>query len=84
MLAKRDVTFARIRETIIEQNYELCRGVEFVDIYEGKGLAEDERSVTIRLEYRSDERTLIDDEVEAVHKEIIARVGQKLGVTQRF
>src|SRR5207249_366324 len=62
LLAKRDVTFAAIRQAVTEQGFELCRSVGFVDVYEGKGLAENERSVTIRLEYRSDERTLIEDE----------------------
>ena len=38
--------------------------VAFVDVYEGKGVSEDQRSITVRLEYRSDERTLIEDEVE--------------------
>jgi len=80
----RTTTFAAIREAILEQDYELCANVMFVDIYEGKGLAEDERSLTIRLEYRSDERTLIEDEVEALHKQIITHVEQKVGIKTRF
>ncbi len=84
LLAKRDVTFAGICDAIKRQNFELCRSVSFVDIYEGKGLADDERSITIRLEYRSDERTLIETEVEAMHKEIVICVEQELGIKQRF
>lgn len=84
LLAKRDVTFASIRDAVTDLEFELCRSVGFVDIYEGKGLADDERSVTIRLEYRSDERTLIDDEVEAAHKQIVEQIEQKLKVKQRF
>jgi phenylalanyl-tRNA synthetase beta chain len=67
LLVRRDVTFAQVRQAVTDQNFELCRSVGFVDVYEGKGLADDERSVTIRLEYRGDERTLVDDEVEALH-----------------
>ena len=84
LLAKRDITFADIKDAITDQKFELCRSVEFVDIYEGKGLAEGERSLTIRLEYRSDERTLVEDEVETMHKEIVSQIEQKLGVNQRF
>ena len=84
LLAKRDITFAAIREAVTEQRFELCKKVGFVDIYEGKGLADDERSITIRLEYRSDERTLIEDEVEAMHKEIVAQIGRKLGIKPRL
>lgn len=82
-LAKRDVEFAAIRKAILEQNYELCRNVMFVDVYEGKGLAEDERSVTVRLEYRSDERTLIDEEVEDLHQQTISGVEARLGIRPR-
>ena len=84
LVVKRDVTFAEVRKAVTDQHFDLCRNVGFVDIYEGKGLADDERSVTIRLEYRSDERTLVDDEVEAMHKQIVGQVKQKLNVKQRF
>lgn len=84
LLAKRDVTFAAIRDEIRQQNVGLCRNVEFVDIYEGKGMADDERSITIRLEYMSEERTLIETEVDALHKQIIVELERKTGVKQRF
>jgi phenylalanyl-tRNA synthetase beta chain len=83
-VAKRGVSFAEIRSTAALQKFELCRRVSFVDVFEGKGLADDERSVTIRLEYRSDECTLIESEVEAMHQEIVAAIERKTGVKQRF
>ena len=55
-----------------------------MDVYEGEGLADNERSVTIRLEYRSDERTLADDEVEGVHRQIVEQIEHKLGIKQRL
>lgn len=81
--AKRDVTYASIRSIVTAQNYELCRSVDFVDVYEGKGLAADERAITIRLEYRSDERTLIEDEVEALHQQIVGKIQENLPVSLR-
>jgi phenylalanyl-tRNA synthetase beta chain len=54
-----------------------------VDVYEGKGLEESERSVTVRLEYRSDEKTLIDEEVDTAHDRIINAVIDGLGVRLR-
>jgi phenylalanyl-tRNA synthetase beta chain len=81
--AKRDVTCDSIREAIRCQNFELCRSVGFVDVYEGKGLADDERAITIRFEYRSDHRTLVEDEVEALHQQIIAKIQKDLQVTVR-
>ncbi len=79
----RIVSFDDIRTTINEMNFDLCRGVAFVDIYEGKGLADYERSLTIRLEYRSEKRTLVEAEVEEVHSQIVAGVEQKLDISHR-
>jgi len=58
--------------------------VSFVDVYEGKGVASDQRSLTIRLEYRSDERTLIETEVDSVHNELIESVEKDLNIRRRF
>lgn len=84
LLVKRTTSLADIRRAIADQGAELCRRVEFVDIYEGMGMADDERSVTIRLEYRSDERTLIESEVDEVHQQIIGNLQEILGLRQRF
>lgn len=84
LLVKRTTSFAEIRGAIADQGAGICRNIEFVDIYEGKGMADDERSITVRLSYRSDERTLIESEVDAVHQQIIANLQEILGLRQRF
>ncbi len=84
LLVKRRVGFADIQKTIAKQNYELCRSIEFVDVYEGKGVADDERSITIRLAYRNDERTLLDEEVETVHAQILKVLQTDLDAQPRF
>lgn len=83
-VAKRTLTYADIKNAVLDQGYELCRNVSFVDVFEGKGLGDDERSITIRLEYRSDERTLVDEEVEEVHQQIVASIERDLAVKQRI
>jgi phenylalanyl-tRNA synthetase beta chain len=84
LLAKRSVSFSDIYDAIADQNIELLRRIEFVDVYEGKGVADDERSITIRLEYRNDERTLVEKEVDETHRQIVARLEAELAVKQRF
>ncbi len=84
LLAKRAVSFAEIRNAIEAENFELLKKIEFVDVYEGKGVADDERSITIRLEYRSDERTLLEEEVETVHAQILQKLDSNLGAKQRI
>ncbi len=84
LLIKRNISFAKIKETIAEQKFELLRNIEFIDVYEGKGVADDERSITIRLEYRSDERTLLEEEIETIHTQILQVLETNLGAKQRF
>lgn len=84
LLVKRSASFAEIEKAIRQNAPDICRNVEFVDVYEGKGVADDERSLTIRLEYRSKERTLIDAEIDEIHASIIKIVETNLGAKQRF
>ncbi len=83
LLVDRATTFEDIRAAVIDHGTEICRNVGFVDIFEGKGVEEGKRSLTIRLEYRSDERTLVDEEVSGVHESILESLSKTLGIEQR-
>jgi phenylalanyl-tRNA synthetase beta chain len=80
----REISFDQIKSAIVGERRELCRSVGFVDVYEGKGMGQNERSLTIRLEYRSDERTLLDSEVDEVHTQLIETVERELNIRRRF
>ncbi|MGI8848673.1 MAG: phenylalanine--tRNA ligase subunit beta [Pyrinomonadaceae bacterium] len=84
LLVKRNISFSEIQAVIYKLGFELCRNVEFVDVYEGKGISDNERSITIRLTYRSDERTLLDEEVDSIHREILKNIETKFVATQRI
>lgn len=58
------------------------RSAKFVGTYEGANIPEDKRSVTLRIEYRSDERTLRDEEVEERHRVLVESLIKKLGAEQ--
>jgi len=57
--------------------------VMFVGTYEGEGIADDKRSVTLRLEYRAEDDTLRDEEVDAVHWPIVESLKKKFGAETR-
>jgi phenylalanyl-tRNA synthetase beta chain len=71
LLVSRDVNFADVVRFVDAEQIANYAGVMLVGTYEGKNIPEDKRSVTLRMEYRSDERTLRDDEVEERHRELI-------------
>jgi phenylalanyl-tRNA synthetase beta chain len=84
LLVKRTTAFAEIVQVIDKQDFPLCEGVTFVDVYEGKGVADDERSITIRFSYRSLEKTLTEAEVEETHQQILSILDKNLNARQRF
>ncbi len=84
LLVKRTTTFAEIVQTVESQDFKICEGVTLVDVYEGKGVADDERSITIRFSYRSLEKTLTEAEVEETHQQILSILDKNLNVRQRF
>ncbi|HEY1847658.1 MAG TPA: phenylalanine--tRNA ligase subunit beta [Opitutaceae bacterium] len=51
--------------------------ISVFDSYEAKGLPEGKKSLGLRLELRSDERTLTDDEVNAVLQKVHAEIAAK-------
>jgi phenylalanyl-tRNA synthetase beta chain len=82
-LVTRAVTFDSIRRTLLEQGNEILRNVEFVDVFEGKGMAENELSLTVRLEYRGGEGTLTESDVDGVHAALLEAVEKDLGIRPR-
>lgn len=67
LLVNRDVTYAELRNAVNELRVTDCRDVKLVGTYDGANIPAGKRSITLRLEYRSDEGTLRDDEVEERH-----------------
>lgn len=79
LVADRRVTFAELRRAVVELNLAQVRRVVLVYVYEGERVAEGQRSVTLRLEYRADDRTLRDEEVDELHSRIVGVLEEKFG-----
>ncbi|HEY0079396.1 MAG TPA: phenylalanine--tRNA ligase subunit beta [Pyrinomonadaceae bacterium] len=83
LVVERRVTLAEMKLAIAALGVEECRSVELVDVFEGANVPEGKRSVTLRLEYRSDERTLRDEEVDALHARIVEALETTTGAKLR-
>jgi phenylalanyl-tRNA synthetase beta chain len=57
----------------------LISGVTVFDVYEGKGIDDDKKSVAIAVTLQPREKTLTDQEIEAVAAKIVAEVTKKTG-----
>jgi phenylalanyl-tRNA synthetase beta chain len=71
LLVGREISFAELAQAIGSESVVDYSGAKLVGIYEGHNIPESKRSVTLRIEYRSDERTLRDEEVEERHRALI-------------
>ena len=61
----------------------LIDGVAVFDVYEGKGVPEGKKSVAITLRLQPKDKTLTDEEIEAVAQKIVAGVTKATGATLR-
>ncbi|MGI8654861.1 MAG: phenylalanine--tRNA ligase subunit beta [Pyrinomonadaceae bacterium] len=75
----RQITFAEMLQAISGEHVENCRDVRFVNEYEGANVPANERRVTLRFEYRADERTLFDEEVNEMHGRVLEVLERKTG-----
>jgi phenylalanyl-tRNA synthetase beta chain len=83
LLTDRRVSLSEMLEAIAAVGLENLRDAQLVGVYEGENLPEGKRSVTLRLEYRADDRTLRDEEVDEMHAAILRVLGDKFGAEQR-
>jgi phenylalanyl-tRNA synthetase beta chain len=83
LLVNRNVALDEIFAAVNNLHVADCRSVKLVGTFEGGNIQSSKRSVTLRLEYRSDERTLRDEEVEAVHSRLTAALLETFAAEQR-
>ena len=61
----------------------LLKKIEVFDYYTGENVGQDEKSIAYSLEFSSEERTLTQDEINALFNKIIEEVTKKLKITIR-
>lgn len=83
LLVNRNVALDEIFAAVNNQQVGDCRSVKLVGTFEGGNIPQGKRSVTLRLEYRSDERTLRDEEVEEYHSRLTSQLLDTFGAEQR-
>ncbi|MGB2705252.1 MAG: hypothetical protein WBC74_00080, partial [Candidatus Omnitrophota bacterium] len=78
-----NIASSEIIDTVKEVGKILVKGVSLVDYYSGKQIPKGKRGLLYRIEYRSDEKTLEDAEVDRLHAEIKTTLTAKLGISFR-
>jgi phenylalanyl-tRNA synthetase beta chain len=74
---KSEVPFEDITAAIYEAGQSLLVDAEFKDSYEGENVAEGFKRITVSCKYRSNERTLTEEEVSPAHEQVIKALQAK-------
>jgi phenylalanyl-tRNA synthetase beta chain len=77
------ITAAEVMALCTAYPSEIIEQVELFDHYKGKNLPQDTKSLGIRVTYRSQDRTLVESEIEPVHRALFDHVAQKTGAKIR-
>jgi phenylalanyl-tRNA synthetase beta chain len=83
LLIDRKLTVAELLRAARDERVDHFIGAHFVGAYEGQGISDSQRSVTLRFEYRADDRTLRDEEVEAIHSRLVETLKARFNATVR-
>jgi phenylalanyl-tRNA synthetase beta chain len=78
-MVDRSVKAADIVRTAQNADKKLITGVAVFDVYEGKGIEPDKKSIAIAVTLQPRERTLTDADIDAVATRIIDEVGKRNG-----
>ena len=77
------VTVAEAENVITAAAGKLLRGIRLFDIYRGVGVPEGKKSMAFSLELRADDRTLTDQDSEAVMTKVLKALKEKLDAILR-
>jgi phenylalanyl-tRNA synthetase beta chain len=87
VIADGSVTCEALMQTIAAADTSLIRSVRLFDVYKpltsGTDFAPGERSLALRVELLDDETTLTDERIDRVIEQVLAALGQRLGVRLR-
>ena len=77
------VPAGEVRAALVEGAGELLERIDLVDDYRGRGLGDDEKSLTFALRFRADDRTLTAAEATASKEAGAAVAAERFGATIR-
>jgi len=79
IIVSETVPAAEVEAVIREAAGPWLERLSLFDVYRGQPLAAQEKSLAFSMVFRHPERTLTDDEVNAIHQQVVAALGERLG-----
>lgn len=83
VLLDASMNVGEIEKIIKKQNSPILESYKLFDVYQGEQVGKDKKSVAYSLSFRADDRTLTDEEVNAVMDKILDALQKELGAELR-
>lgn len=83
IIVDKETSARKLQQEVVEIGNKWLRNVEIFDIYHGGTVAEEKKSVALRLVFQNSQRTLQDDEVDNMVEKIAMGLKQKFNAVLR-
>jgi phenylalanyl-tRNA synthetase beta chain len=83
VVAEETLPSQTIRDKIKEVGGDLVVEVSLFDVYKGKQVPPGKKSLAYSIRYRSQEKTLTDEEVDQIHQKVVSKLKTSFGITLR-
>lgn len=77
LVVQKEIPSRDIIEEIRRMEIPIVESISIFDLYEGEAIEEGKKSIGISIKYRSNEKTLTDEEVENIHSKIVDNLIKK-------
>lgn len=83
LIVNDEITVSSVKQLILSIQSGIIEAVNLFDIYKGKPIPKDKKSLAFSIRYRSASKTLTDNEVDELHSEIIRKLQINLNAELR-
>lgn len=83
LILNENILWKEIQDEILSLKETLIEEIELFDLYSGKPIPAGKKNLGVRIHYRSPEKTLSDELVNAIHEKLLKKVLEKFGATLR-
>jgi phenylalanyl-tRNA synthetase beta chain len=77
-LISKETSAASIQKIIESSAGDFFKGIKIFDVYQGKGIPEDKKSIALSVSWQSMEQTLVDSDIDNVIEKIVNSVKEEL------
>jgi len=81
----KEINYDKIKNIVIKNGSKLLKSVDVFDVYQGKNLEENKKSIAFNMIFNSEEKTLVENEIDEIIQKIISQIQKECnGILRNF